>query len=492
MPAPALAVKQFAPVNARFGAIPVRSHSLERLSDRRGLTWPWVVGPALVITAIIVAGSSLGSPGVAVVGAGLALVAAILVPEIGLAILAAVAPMVSPPGIPPPGLSTMLVMALLLGCIYRLPIERPRLRLNVSGLLLVGFAAYATAQQVPEMLNGYVGELDRAIGYLLIQLLTGLGIVLVGAWILRDRSPIPVLSMALAGAAFATGLAVATFESPVSGPPFAGLVATGEVGLRAAGPFHNPNYMGTFAAAVIVGSLGLWRAVRSPRARTLLIGVTMLFLVALVQAQSRGAFVALFAGVAALIWLQSRRLAIAVVGVGLVVAVLVYPAFVEWRLTNLRGDVSDAGYVAMFDSDNARIGAALAGPAMFLSAPIFGVGFGQFVTKSVEVSGLETGINAHNWYINVLAEQGLTGGLLWVGATVALARELRVRRGAARLVGVGVFSTLVVGFLFLEGPTSFQLVALPSLFLVAAIVSDWAPRQVEGNGLGGVIGSRGS
>ena len=125
----------------------------------------------------------------------------------------------------------------------------------------------------------------------------------------------------------------------------------------------------------------------------------------------------------------------------------------------------------MAESDDARLQASLAGPAMFLAEPVFGVGFGQFVTKSVEISGLTTGINAHNWYVNVLAEQGTTGGLLWLGATVATAVELLRRRGVARAVGLGSYATLVVGFLFLEGPTAIQLVAVPSLFLIAGLVS---------------------
>jgi O-antigen ligase len=180
-----------------------------------------------------------------------------------------------------------------------------------------------------------------------------------------------------------------------------------------------------------------------------------------------------------------------VVGVGLVAAILIYPAFVEWRLTNLRGDVTDAGYVAMFESDDIRLNASLAGPAMFLAEPIFGVGFGQFVEKSVEISGLETGINAHNWYVNVLAEQGTTGGLLWLGATVAAAAELRRRRGVGRRVGIGVFTTLVVGFVFLEGPESFQVIAIPSLFLIAALASDWGSGRTDAGGIGSTVESKG-
>ena len=452
----------------------------------------WVIVPAAMICAVVIGGMSLGSGGLILVGAGLALLSALLAPEVGLAVLAFLAPQLAPPGIPTPGLNLLLAAALVMGCVYRLPLDRPRLRLSTSGVFLLGFVIYVIAQQLPTMLDGYGGDLGRTVGYLFFQLMAGFFTILAAAYILRGRSPIPVLAMALAGAFVATIVAVLTFDQPVSGPPFAGLVATTDLGMRAAGPFGNPNYMGTFAVVTLVAIAGIWTAISAPLGRLLLVGVAVVCVVALVQAQSRGAVVAGFAGIAAIVWLRSRPLALAIVGVGLVTAVLIYPAFVEWRLTNLRGAPSDAGYVAMTESDDARLQAALAGPAMFLSEPIFGVGFGAFEEKSVEVSGLETGINSHNWYVNVLAEQGITGGLLWLGATLAVAAELRARRGPARLVGVGVFTTMSVGFLFLEGPTSFQLIAVPSLFLIAALVSDWSFGRAGRAGLGDLSGSRGA
>jgi hypothetical protein len=449
----------------------------------------WIVAPATAISSIVILASALGSGVLAAAGGGLALLAALVVPEVGLGVLAALAPQLPPPGIPAPGLSFLLAGALLLGCVYRLPLDRPRLRLSRSGLFLLGFVVYVTAQQMPDLLDGYQSDQGHAVGYLFFQVLTGFGMVLAAGYILRGRSPIPVLATGLFGVLVATTVAVATFENPVPWEPLGRLVAVADEGLRAAGPFVNPNYMGTFAAAVLVGIVALWSAVGSRIGRVLLVGVAVLCLIAIVQAQSRGAMIAGFAGVVAVVWLRSRPIAIALAGIGIVGAVLVYPAFVEWRLTNLRGDVTDAGYVAMAQSDDARLQASLAAPAMFLAEPVFGVGFGQFVTKSVEISGLTTGINAHNWYVNVLAEQGTTGALLWLGATVATGLELLRRRGVARAVGIGAFTTLAVGFLFLEGPTSFQFVAVPSLFLMAGLVSDWSAVRPGQAGAGDVVES---
>ena len=452
----------------------------------------WVVVPGAVIGGLIIAGTAIGSGSVALIGAGLALVAAVVVPEVGLAVLAMLAPLLPPPGIPAPGLNLMLVGALLLGCIYRLPVDRPYLRLSKSVLFLLGFVIYISAQQLPDLLGGYAGDAGHQIGYLFFQVLAGFGLVLAAGYILRGRSPIPILTMALLGASVAAIVAILTFDVDVSGSPLVRLVATADVGLRAAGPFVNPNYMGMFSAVVLVGIMAMWDGASSRLGRTLLIVVAILCAVSVVQAQSRGAMIAGFAGVAAIVWMKNRAAAAAVAGAGLVAAILIYPAFVEWRLTNLRGDVTDAGYVAMFESDDARLNASLAGPAMFLAEPIFGVGFGQFVAKSVTISGLDTGINAHNWYVNVLAEQGTTGGLLWLGATVAAGAELRSRRGVGRTVGVGVFTTLVLGFVFLEGPDSFQLIAIPALFLIAALVSDWGSWRTDERGTGTTVESTGA
>jgi hypothetical protein len=75
--------------------------------------------------------------------------------------------------------------------------------------------------------------------------------------------------------------------------------------------------------------------------------------------------------------------------------------------------------------------------------------------------------------VNTLAEQGITGALLWAGVTIATFLQLLPRRGVARAVGLGMLTVLVVGMNFLEAPLSFQLVAIPSLFLVAALVATW-------------------
>jgi O-antigen ligase len=304
---------------------------------------------------------------------------------------------------------------------------------------------------------------------------------LLGAgYALHGRRPTAVIIMGLVGIAIAMIVAVVDFVAPTVGPPLGNLVANAELGQRAAGPFGNPNYMGTLAAAGIVIALAVGTSSRSAIAKSLLALLAILCLVALVQSQSRGAMIAGFAGLAAVSWTRSRGLTVAIIAAGVIAAVLIYPAFVQWRLDNIQGDATDSEIVAMGESDSARLGGALAGPAMFLAEPVFGVGFGHFVTKSVEIAGLETGINAHNWYVNVLGEQGAIGTVLWLGATAAALREIWARRTAGRTIGFGMLATLTVGFLFLEEPESFQTIAVPLVVLVAAFVADWGPADLAG------------
>jgi O-antigen ligase len=168
-------------------------------------------------------------------------------------------------------------------------------------------------------------------------------------------------------------------------------------------------------------------------------------------------------------------------------ALVVYPAFVEWRLVNLTGSASAAAFEVMARSDEGRLAGVLAGLPLFLSSPIVGVGFGQYLAASVEVFGSQAVLGAHNWYVYVLAEQGVVGITLWLIVLVAVVAELRNRPSAPRRVGFAVFSSLAVASLFLEAPTSFQTVALPSLFLVAALVSDWGPPRDGEDGAGTLI-----
>ena len=438
-----------------------------------------IAGP---LVAGIVLGMAFGLGPLTTVSAIGALLLAVVSPYAGLAILAFMAPLVPPPVIPAPGFASLLIGTILLGCIYRLPIDRPHLRASPTLLLLIAFVLYVTAQQLPEMLAGYGSPDAHDVGYLYFQLLSAVGVVLAAGYLLADRSPYPVVAFSLAGALLVTAIALASYGAASVTPPLGNLVAPSTDLGRATGTFSNPNYLGSYAAVVSVAAVGMAMRARASILRVLL-GVTALLLTGVVALSlSRGAMVACVVGLAVLVLNRSRLLAGVVLALGVAGAVLIYPAFVQWRLENLLGSATPAGYALLTQSDDSRLTGILAGPQLFLSSPIAGVGFGHFVPLSVTVSGSLTPINAHNWFLTVLAEQGIVGATLLVLMGMALIARLRTRLRAPRTVGYGVLGALATGSLFLEPPTSFQMLASPAIILVAALIGEWGSDRANESG----------
>lgn len=454
-----------------------RSRGLATAGDWRTSSDAAVLLVAIPIAAAIVLAMAAGLRSLETVAAFAAILVAVVSPAVGLAVLAFMATLQSPGGIPAPGFASMMVGAMLIGCVYRLPLERPRPRANAPLLLLSAFVLFVTVQQSPEMAAGYSGQQAHAVGYLFFQLLTAFGFVVAAIWLLADRSPYPALAMGIAGASVAAAIALVPYLLPAFGAPFANLSGHSEDLTRASGPFSNPNFMGASMAMAFAATVAMVVISRGPRIRSVLILVAIALGGAILISLSRGALVAAVAGVAWLALSRSRTTAVAVLVIGLVGAFVIYPAFVEWRLVNLTGSASPAALEIMERSDEGRLSGVLAGVPLFLSSPVAGVGFGQYLASSVRVTGGDTAVAAHNWYMNVLAEQGIVGIVLWFLFLVALARQLMDRPSHPRSVGLAVLSAFAAACLFLEAPTSFQTVALPSLLLIAALAAKWQPAK---------------
>jgi hypothetical protein len=424
-----------------------------------------VVGMAAAITPI----TALATVG--------ALGAALVMPYAGLAIVAFMGPLIPPSVIPAPGFAMALVGSTLLGCIYRLPVDRPRLHVGFPVLLMFAMILFVTVQQSPEMLAGYGSAADHGVGYLYLQLLTGFGAIVAAIWILDGRSPFPILAMALAGAVTAALIALIPFLAPsltgflarVSGPPF-DLV-------RAVGTFSNPNFMGGSAAMSMVAAVALFAGAESRRVRAILLGCAMILGIAVIISFSRGALITALVGLVIVGLTRSRRTAIAVLLGGLVAALVVWPAFVEWRILNVAGSISADAVQATAESDANRLSGALAGVSLFLSSPIVGVGFGHYLANAQQIPGVTA--SAHNWYTYLLGEQGIVGTFLFMSVLIALAIKLRFLPEWPRTVGVSVLAAFATACLFLEVPTSFQTFAIPAVVIVAAFAGTWPSRAVQ-------------
>jgi O-antigen ligase/polysaccharide polymerase Wzy-like membrane protein len=426
---------------------------------------------ALPICALILVGMALNNQVLTAAGSVAAFGAAIISPPTGLAVLAFMTPLKSPSVIPAPGFNTLLVCALLLGCVYRLPIDRPRLRPGLAVLLLLAFVAYVGVQQLPALAAGYADVDSRRVGYLFIQLATLAGVALAASFVLKGRPVAPFVVAGVIGAVIGAILAIAVYILPAGS--VTNLVDLTDPTARVVGPFGDPNYFGLFLATAIAACLAAIAIARSGTLRLVLLAASAVLGIAFLIAFSRGALVALMAGVLALAFTRGRRAALAAAGLVAVMALVVYPLYFEWRLA------ADAGLrsaeqvaIALGRSDESRIAAALAGPQMFLTAPLFGIGFGQYPLLSGRFTGYS--IESHNWYMNVLAEQGLVGVVLWLPMMGAVALALVRSRHAARAIGLAVFATYAVGSVFLQPPLSVQTSAFTVIVVVAALVGDWS------------------
>jgi O-antigen ligase len=439
-----------------------------------------IVAVALVIGGAIVAGMAWNIAPLTTLGVLAAIVVALLAPPVGLALIAIMGPLQPPLVVPsPPGFNAVLVGAVVLGCVYRLPIDRPRIRLTGPFLVLLAFVVYVWAEQTPDMIAGYVGDRGHLAGSLFAQLITGFGAIIAAAYVLRGRSPYPFLALGLASATFAAILAIVTTNNPAVGPPIAGLLDPSHIDQRGIGTFSNPNYFGLFEAIAMVTAAGWMIGTHSPRLRFVLLVTSAVLGVGLALSLSRGAVIAMPAGLACLAFASTRARTAGLFAAGLIVATLVlFPIFVDWRLSTTSGSDSANAYAALADSTEGRLSAVLAGPRLFLTSPVFGIGWGYYSTMSAEAAGPGVSLAAHNWYINVLAEEGAVGIVLWTLLLVALVIALRSRPKVPRSLGFGALGAYAVGSLFLEPPTSFQTSVLAILVIVAALTSDWSSPPV--------------
>jgi O-antigen ligase len=261
------------------------------------------------------------------------------------------------------------------------------------------------------------------------RLLQGLVLLFIAYSTVRRRRDLHVLAWAcLAGASVTSVYALAT-----------GATAQG----RLTGGIVNPNF---FAAQLIVAVLlaGFMLATVRGWARLVLVAMEGIFCVAFVLTESRGglfgAGVAL--GVAVLVAGRLRARAVALVLVAIALALVYYvefaPATLQQRITQVSAQNS-AGR-----SDEWSLALRMAE-----NHPFEGVGLGNFpvlepsyTTTSIDLLKVRYALQnlvVHNTYLEILAELGFVGLILFIGALSGVLRG--ARRGITRLDLLGDTST---------------------------------------------------
>ena len=250
-----------------------------------------------------------------------------------------------------------------------------------------------------------------------LRIVTGLGIFLVAGYLFRTVPSIPIMAIAVFGATLAAMLALIAFWNigPVGSLAVLLLPLRGD---RAAGGFSNANYLGFFAAQGALLAIDCRPATRG-RYRPLLAVAVASLLAAMIVSFSRSAYIGTIAGLLVRTFLRSPRAALIATIVAVVAAVVLYPTFLEARLAGT--DFLDPATIAeRAQSENWRSLAAAAGITMFLTQPIFGLGYGVFQQVSPAFVGASPATYSHNAYIQILAEQGLVGAVMVAGILVSL------------------------------------------------------------------------
>lgn len=451
----------------RYAAAPGRVAWVMRFSTASLTRDQWSLATGLVLAGIIVTGMAIGVGVVSLAGVMLSLFVALVSPATGLVVLAVISPLSPPLVLPAPGVPPAMVAAILGGCLGRMAVERRPLSVGLPLFLAIGFMLYLFAQQTPEMLTLWAGPQGRETVTTFIQITTVFVAALATALVVRGRPVTNYLVGLGVGAFIAASVALIVYVVP-SPPVFVeNLTNEMRITARSIGPFLDPNYFGTFLATAAVLFMAAYPMARSRVVRVAIIVLEVAIVAALVTTLSRGAFVALLAGVLALTLTINWRWTFVTALTSAIVVVLVYPAFSAYRF----GEARSASIQALDESG--RQYAAAAGIRIFESSPLFGVGLGHYPEATVRIAELPGPIESHNWYVNVLAEQGLVGIVLWLGLMLIVFRAVWMRDGLARRAGVALLAAAAAGAISLQTPASFQTSALTAIGLTMAMVGLW-------------------
>jgi len=186
--------------------------------------------------------------------------------------------------------------------------------------------------------------------------------------------------------------------------------------VRITSTFWDPNILGLFMVILILLSIPILISAEQRTVRRFMFFLVFIQFVVLIFTFSRSAFVCLIMGMLYLIFRYrqhfSKSFLIFTTGsfIGLLAYMLFNEAFVNF-FSNLSSGLQHYSESDRYVLDRAAI-------SMFMSNPIFGVGFGKFpivVEKIAPFFVKHTGqAFSHNLYLNVLSEQGIVGFSLFI------------------------------------------------------------------------------
>ena len=198
--------------------------------------------------------------------------------------------------------------------------------------------------------------------------------------------------------------------------------------------YSNSNDLATLCLLALGMALGCMFA-RPSRVSVRLGGAisAMLLLLVILLTQSRGAFIGLVVGMGpALFWSglkRPARLAVSAVIVALVVVQFV-PDKVWDRLSGIE-KLTDSSTIAQADREGSaaeRYEVQKAAWQIFLDHPLFGIGLGAYPYENAKYAPHVGLMDTHNTYLNLAAELGWPGLLLWCTLVLSVLRYARRAR----------------------------------------------------------------
>lgn len=259
---------------------------------------------------------------------------------------------------------------------------------------------------------------------------------------------------------------------------------------RPGGTIGDANYYGQLLLLVVPVGLYLLFESRNVLAKLAALGATTAIIGAIVFTYSRGDAVALGATLfAALVFKRPKLPALMIIGIGAAIGVSLLPGnYIDRMSTVVDAITGDQKAILTEASIRGRVGAVSAAVDMFADHMLLGVGrenYPLYQLDYLEGSALartSRAIPPHDLYLEIAAEHGVVGIVVFAGliiATVGAMREARRRftaaadRDGAELagwLGIGLFGYLVSG-LFLHGAFLYMLWLQVALIVAVRQVS---------------------
>jgi putative inorganic carbon (HCO3(-)) transporter len=201
--------------------------------------------------------------------------------------------------------------------------------------------------------------------------------------------------------------------------------------------YRNPNDLATLCLIALGMALGfIFAKPSSIVVRVAGVVSAMLLVVVILLTQSRGAFIGLVAGMGpALVWSGLKRPGRLLVGAGILALVVgqFVPDKVWDRFAGIE-KLTDTSTIAQADREGSaeeRFEIQKVAWTIFLDNPVLGVGLGTYAYANARYAPEIGTMDTHNTYLNLAAEVGLPGFVLWCALVFSVLRyAYRTRRDA--------------------------------------------------------------